>query len=186
MKIVDLLEREYAETEWTDTKLPEAILQELTADLKKPKLPRLSRTEMYALLEAHSHSLMPLANVLQHWVVSEDARLQRQLRRAHKDVNVVELPSKDADDDDDTQSQSQSTNDADDADATPMHSDADLMQLMRSEHLGDCDADALYATAMLFYDLSDPSPATRISANNRLSSILLILAAARGHIEAQC
>eukprot|EP01084_Bolivina_argentea_P000955 1749_1 len=87
-KILNLLEREYEETEFTDNKLPEVILNELTKEFEKPKLARISKKELYDLLQSNTKTLMPFANLLNYWTVDDDNKLQNELNEMHKQQNV--------------------------------------------------------------------------------------------------
>ena len=184
IKLLDLLEKQYEETEFTENKLPQEILDELTKDFVKPKMPRLSKKELYNLIQQNTTSLMPFANLLQHWTVDDDEKLQNELKEMSKDVNVVEI---DKNKDDDNQSS--------DKEKIEKVNDADLMDIMDNKYLNeyknnDDKIDKLYETALLFYDISGISSTSSISSaidmNNRLASIFLILASHLGHTEAQC
>lgn len=179
MRITDLLENQDEETEFTDNKLPEEILHELTKDFEKPKLPRISKKELYNLLQSNTDSLMPFANLLQHWTVDDDEKLQSQLKEMNKDVNIVDINK--VKDEEKTSEQIAAIN------------DTELMDIMEKQYLDEYKnnenkINELYKTALLYYDISDPlqteSSATYM--NNRVASIFFILASHLGHIEAQC
>ena len=174
MKILDLLQSEYEEREFTDRKLPDNILNELTKDFARPKLPRISKQELYTVLQSHTSSLMPFANLLQHWTVDDDAGLQQQLKQSYKDVNYVEIGG----------------NNESETIHSPLN-DIELMDIMDEQYLqqykdNDIEINKLYETAMLFYDISNASLTSAINIHNRLASIFLILASNLNHIEAQC
>eukprot|EP01083_Nonionella_stella_P300336 1024775_1 len=171
MKILDLLEKEFEEKELTDRKLPQFILDELTADFEKPQLLRISKKELYSQLQGNAQSLMPFANLLAYWTVDADDELQNTLTQMQKtkDVNYVELEKKE---DETTAPLTHTTN------------DDELLRIMDTQYKhNETELNTLYDTALQYYDLSNESQSMDI--NNRISSILLNLAAHCGHIEAQ-
>lgn len=195
LKLADLMESEFAEREWTESKLPDSILNELTSALNPPVLPRISRKEMHYFLKMHSNSLMPFAEALAHWMVKDDDEMEQHLDSVQKeqDVNYVATPkeTKNEEESGGTKSDDIKSDDIKPDDTNSLsfnvfalYNDEELMEKMKTEYLHQFKADDLYSAAMQFYDISSPSIGRSKSASNRLSAILLVCASISGHAEA--
>ena len=171
--LLDLLNENMKEELYTDNKLPEIILDELTKGYKRPELPRISKYELYGFLQNYNQLLIPYVNILNHFIVHES-----KIKDEYNDPNIVKELNDNESNDNIEEGYRNELN------------DDDLIVLMNEEYLGPYkdNPDSLYDTAMNFYDISNTDKNKReiIYKNNRLASIFLSLASNLNHVQAQC
>lgn len=170
--LLEILNENLPEEFYTDSKLPEIILNELTKEFSRPKLPRISKFELYNFLQENSTLLSPYMSMLNHFIVDES-----QIKDEYDDPNQI----KDKIIEEEGDPNITTTNNE--------LSDDKLIELLNNKYLIEYknNSEILYNVAMNFYDISNINKSYRelIYKNNRLASIFLSLACQLNHIDSQ-